>query len=303
MTTTPSDLLDAKFVRQLEVIRRRLEVRARSGAAGEHAARRRGGTAEFQEHRAYAEGDDLRRVDWAAFARTGEPVLKLFRSEEDAVVRLLLDGSASLDFGDPSKIDFARRLAAAFGYMALAGSQRAQILVARSDDSRLARGSSLARIGTPRRGRAGVAGLLQDLVQARAHGNLDLARAIDQVVALSRRPGLLVPLSDFFDGGPVLTALTRAAAAGHDVALVQVVNRSEVQPHLEGDYTLEDAETGKSVDVTMDPSAIEAYVLRFAGLVEELRGWCRKHGASYVRAITDEPLEDVVRRFVARTVD
>ncbi len=301
--TTPSNLLDASFIRQLEAIRRRLEVRARSGAAGEHAARRRGGTAEFQEHRPYSAGDDLRRVDWAAFARTGEPVLKLFRSEEDVVVRLLVDASASLDFGAPSKSEIARRLAAALGYMALAGSQRAQVLVARNRSSSSEHGASLDRVEPPRRSRIGLARLLQDLAQATPSGRLDLARAIEQTVALSPRPGLLVPLSDFFDGGPVLAALTRARAAGHDVALVQIVDRSEVEPSLEGDYTLADAETDAAVDVTMDPAAIEAYVLRFAGLVEELRSWCRKHGASYVRAVTDEPLEEVVRRFVARTVD
>ena len=68
-------LLDPAFVRELEALRRRLAVTVRSGAAGERASQRRGGSAEFLDHRPYAPGDDLRRVDWAAFARTGEPVL------------------------------------------------------------------------------------------------------------------------------------------------------------------------------------------------------------------------------------
>ena len=73
-----SGLLDPAFVRELEALRRRLEIRARSGGGGEHLARRKGSSAEFQEHRAYAPGDDMRRIDWAAYARTGEPVLKIF---------------------------------------------------------------------------------------------------------------------------------------------------------------------------------------------------------------------------------
>src|SRR5262245_26111442 len=88
-------LLDPAFLRELEALRRRLTIRARSGASGEHTARRRGGSAEFLEHRPYAPGDDLRRVDWAAYARSGEPVLKIFRAEEDVVVRLVCDASAS----------------------------------------------------------------------------------------------------------------------------------------------------------------------------------------------------------------
>jgi uncharacterized protein (DUF58 family) len=114
---------------------------------------------------------------------------------------------------------------------------------------------------------------------------------------------MLVAISDFFDPGPVTSALGRAVQAGHDVALVQVVAPDEIEPALEGDWTLEDAETGALVEVTMDASAIEAYVLRFAGLCEALRAWARRHGATYVRARTDEPLEGVVRRFVARSVD
>ncbi|MFO0661348.1 MAG: DUF58 domain-containing protein [Polyangiaceae bacterium] len=122
--------LDADFLRELEALRRRLVIQARSGAGGERISRRRGSSAEFEDHRPYAPGDDLRRIDWAAFARTGEPVLKLFRAEEDAVARIVLDASESMSFGEPSKIDVARRIAAAVGYMTLAGTERAQLFAA-----------------------------------------------------------------------------------------------------------------------------------------------------------------------------
>ncbi len=295
-------LLGAELIRELEAMRRRLEIRARSGAAGELASRRRGGSAEFQEHRAYEPGDDLRRVDWLAYARTGQPVLKLFRAEEDAVCRLLVDGSSSLDFGDPRKHEVAKRLAAAIGYVSLAGAQRAQVLGGGAPPSSTQE-AGIGWMGSPRRGRGGLGGLLRDLDGLSPRGSLSLARAIDDVMRRSTRPGMLVVLSDFFDAGPFTSALTRARAAGHDIFLIQVVDRTEIEPSFEGDYALEDAETGASVDVTMDPAAIDAYVLRFAGLVEELRVWARKNGATYVRAVTDEPLEAAVRRVVARTVD
>jgi uncharacterized protein (DUF58 family) len=287
-------LLDAAFVRELEVLRRRLEIRARSGGSGEHIAKRRGGSAEFHEHRAYAPGDDMRRIDWAAYARSGEPVLKLFRAEEDIVARIVCDASASLGHGEPVKIDAARRLAAAIGYMTLARSERAQVFVA---------GEGITKESAAMRGRGGLSGLLKTLDAIAPSGGTDLARAIDSVIQRSYRPGLLVTISDFFDSGPVMTALGRAAQAGHDVALVQVVAPDEVEPSFEGDWALEDAETGALVEVTMDAAAIEAYVLRFAGLCEELRTWARRHRATYIRVRTDEPLEPAIRRFVARSVD
>lgn len=294
MSGPDSPLLDPAFVRELEALRRRLEIRARSGMTGEHVARRKGGAAEFHEHRPYTAGDDLRRIDWAAYARSGEPVIKVFRAEEDVVARLVCDTSASLELGEPSKLDVVRKIAAAIGYMTLAESERAQLIDA---------AEGLRREHTPARGRGGLPGLLRNLDGLQTSGKTDMARAVDTIVRRSPRPGMLAVLSDFFDGGPVIDALNRAAAAGHDVVLVQVVTAEEEEPQGEGDWSFEDVETGEQVEITLDADAIEAYVLRFAGLCEELRGWARRRGGSYIRVRNDEPMEDAVRRIVARSID
>jgi hypothetical protein len=105
------------------------------------------------------------------------------------------------------------------------------------------------------------------------------------------------------DPGPVTRALTQARAAGHEVVLVQVLSEEELAPRVDGDFSLEDAETGELVEVAIDASALEAYAARLAGLLEELRAWSKRHGAAYVRARTDENLEGVVRRVVSRAID
>lgn len=298
------ELLDPGFVRELEVLRRRLVLKARSGELGERSANRRGSSAEFLEHRGYAPGDDLRRIDWLAYARSGQAVTKLYKNDEDTAVRLLLDASASLDFGDPNKFLVARQLAAAVGYMALAGSQRAQLFVARErDEAPESTSTGVERALPVRRGRGSLGNLLRELEAAKPGGKANLARAVDVAIQRSSRPGVLVVLSDFFDPGPVTTALTRARAAGHEVLLIQVLAEEELSPRIEGDSSLEDAETGDLVEVTIDARALEAYAARLAGLFEELRGWARRHGAAYVRARSDERLEDVVRRVVARAID
>lgn len=293
---TTSALLDPGFARELEALRRRMQVRARSGRGGDHIAKRRGSSAEFLEHRPYAPGDDLRRIDWLAFARTGEPVFKLFRAEEDVIVRLVVDASRSLEptAHGPSKLLVAQKLAAAIGYMALASSERAQVIAA-SD--------GLARVREPTRGRGSLAKLLRELDDIAPLGGTDLTRAIDGVVQRSDRPGMLVVVSDFFDPGPFQDAVSRAASAGHDVALVQVLAPEEITPTFDGDLALEDAETGAVVEVTVDARAIEAYVARLHALFAALRALARRHRATYVRVTTTEPLLAAIRRFVGRTVD
>jgi uncharacterized protein (DUF58 family) len=287
-------LLDPAFTRELEALRRRLRVRARSGVGGDHVASRRGSSAEFLEHRSYTPGDDLRRMDWLAFARTGEPVLKLFRAEEDVVVRLVVDASRSLDTGEPRKMDVAKRVAAAVGYLALASSERAQVLAA---------GDGAVRMREPVRGRGALAKLLRELDGIVPAQKTDLASAIDAVVLRSPRPGMLVVVSDFLDAGPFEAALGRASSAGHDLALVQVLAPEELEPPWEGDLALEDAETGDLVEVTLDARAVEAYLARLEALLARLRATAKRHGGTYVRLATGEALVDAVRRFVARTID
>jgi uncharacterized protein (DUF58 family) len=293
MTAAADSLLDAAFVRELGLLRRRLKVDVRSGATGEHVAHRRGGSAEFREHRPYAPGDDLRRIDWLAFARSGVPVVKTFRAEEDVVVRLLLDASASLDFGNPRKIEVCRRLAAALAYLALSDSERVQVLVTGGDETR-----GLAAVGEPRRGQGALHRVLRELSHIEARGRASLPAALRAVSERALRPGLLVVLSDFLDPGPVTEELSRLRAQGHSLALVQVLSRMELQPDFEGDLALVDSETQAELSVTMDASAVEAYLARMAGLVEELRAVARKLGGRYVRVVSDEPLEAPVRRIV-----
>ncbi len=188
--------------------------------------------------------------------------------------------------------------------MALAGSQRAQLLIARERDQAEESKPSRPRPGASPSGAAAARSAACSVSSERRAPRVeaDLARAVSVTLQRSSRPGLLVVLSDFLDPGPVTRALTQARAAGHEVVVIRVLSEEELAPRFEGDFSLEDAETGASVEVAVDAAALEARA-RLAGLLEELRAWARRHGAAYVRARTDENLEGVVRRVVSRAID
>lgn len=283
-------LLDPAFVRELEALRRRLVSRAVSGATGDHLSKRRGGGAEFADHRAYAAGDDLRRIDWLAYARTGEPVIKINRAEEDVILRLVVDTSASLE---GPKLLFAQRVAAAMGYMALASSERVQVLAATETPSAPSR---------PMRGRASLVDLLRSLSDLKAEGGTNLAAAIDTALAKGR-PGVMVVVSDFLDPAGFDRPLRKASAAGNDLLLVQILSPEELEPSFDGDVLLEDAETGETLALTADATVLADYHARLTALTDALGSFARTHRAGFVRARSDGRLEDCVRRVVERRVD
>ncbi|HTU60913.1 MAG TPA: DUF58 domain-containing protein [Polyangiales bacterium] len=288
-----SQLLDPAFLRRLDALKRQLASKVRSGSIGEGVAPRRGNSSEFREHRPYVDGDDPRRIDWNASARLGSPMLKLFQADEDRIIRLLVDSSASLGFGSPSKLEIAQRLAAALAYLALANSERAQVFVARSDGE-----TQASSTGGARRGRAGFASICRELERSEARGPLDLARAVDAVVARAARPGVLVTLSDFLDSSPYSTSLARARAAGHDLILIQILNPEELSPALDGDYTLEDSETGVTLSVTADSDTISAYLTRLEEQHQTLKQLARRQRGTYVRCSTEQDLEITVREIL-----
>jgi uncharacterized protein (DUF58 family) len=289
-------LLEPAFVRELEALRRLLRPRARSGRIGSRTAPRRGGASEFEVHRPYAAGDDIGAIDWLAFARTGQPVLKERRSDEDVVVRLVVDASASFGFGEPRPIDMATRVAAAVAYLALSAGERAELVVGGGK-------SGGFHASAPVRGRAALPGVLRELSGIEPTGAIDLAEAVRRTLLVSDRPGMLVVMSDFLDPGPVVEALRRARFAGHDVTLVQVLGPEVLSPELDGDLTLVDAESGETLDLLVDGATLSAYRARLTRLFDALSGFARSAGACYVRARADEHLATVVRKVMAHGVD
>lgn len=287
-------LLDPSYLRELEAMRRHFRTRARSSAAGAHLAKKRGGNAEFAEHRPYAPGDDLRRVDWSAFARAGSPVTKTFRAEEDVVVRLVVDASRSSASGTPRKLDVAKRLAGGLAYLALVESERTQVIAARE--------RALESAG-PVRGRASLARALHELEALEADGGTDLAKAIVDTLSRNRRPGSLVVMSDFFDPGPWDAAVKRAAAQGHDVALVHVLAEEEVSPPWDGDVALVCSETGETLEMTFDEGVRRAYEERLDALCRTLATLATRTNGSYVRVVGAADLAGSVRKIVGRSVE
>jgi uncharacterized protein (DUF58 family) len=256
---------------------------------GERRSRKKGESLEFADYRSYAQGDDLRRVDWSLYARLERLFLKLFLAEEDLSVYVLVDASASMDFGSVNKFDYARKVAAAVAYIGLVNLDRVSLNVCVGGKEHV-----LSEL----RGRSQVVKLFAFLDKLQPAGPTDLHEAARRFLLRHRRRGICLVLSDFLDPEGFEAPLKALSAARMDVFAIHILAPEEVEPALAGDFLLVDSETGERIDVTASMRLLENYQKTVRGFCASLQQSCAARGIAYLFASTDLPFEALVLNYL-----
>ncbi|HEX5040855.1 MAG TPA: DUF58 domain-containing protein [Candidatus Limnocylindria bacterium] len=285
MTTAErAPLFDEAFLRRLE----QLELASRRLTAGrmkgERRSVRRGQSVEFADYRTYASGDDLRQLDWNAYARLERLFVKLFVEEEDVTAHVLVDASRSMDYGEPNKLDAARRAAAALGYLGLAGMDRVSIAFL---------GDGRATALQPMRGKRRAAELFQFLSEPRPERHTGLAAAARDYASRMRGSGPLLLISDLMDAG-YLQALRELAGTRSQLSVLHLLAPDELDPEVAADARLVDSETGQGIEISGDDDLIDRYRARLAEWQAEIAAFLGKRGGAYVVVPSDLDLADLL---------
>jgi uncharacterized protein (DUF58 family) len=228
---------------------------------------------------------DLRYVDWNIYGRLDRLHVKLFVDEEDLCLHLLVDASASMGFGAPSKLDYAVRLAAALGFVGLVNHERVGLGVLRE---RVAEG------WPPTRGRAQILPMMDFLTEVRPGGGTGLDDGLGNYAKRARESGLVVVVSDLLDPAGYERGVRALLERRFDVHLVHLLDPEEMNPTLGGDMRLIDSETGELRDLTVDAEALRAYRDRLHEFLERVETFCRSHEIGYHRVVTETPVEAFV---------
>jgi uncharacterized protein (DUF58 family) len=254
---------------------------------GERKSPRRGSSVEFADYRPYEVGDDLRYVDWNAFARLNRLFLKVFIDEEDLCIHLLLDASGSMDYGTPGKFRYALRLAAALAFIGFVNLERVGVAVFRD---RVAEG------WLPTRGRNQFLPIQEFLAGLTPGGGTAFNEALRQYARRAKESGLAIVISDFLDPTGYASGLRALMERRFDVHVLHLLAPEEVRPPLGGDLELVDAETGEIREVSIDAEALRAYERQLGAFLSGLENYCRASELNYVRITTDMPVEDLLLR-------
>lgn len=283
-------LLSPELLRRLEQLELLARRRAKSSVKGERSSRARGHSVEFADYRSYVAGDDLRYLDWNLYGRLERLFLKLYEEERELPVRIFLDASESMTFGEPVKFDFARQVAAAVGYIALCGFDCVSVVVFPEHDSNKPLRPALRLV----RGRKSALSFLRNLAGLNAGGAANLNEALRRGALEARRAGLAIVLSDFLDPAGYEPGLAALVGRGFQVDAIQVLAPEELSPTTFGDLRLVDSETGAQQEVTFGRHRLAAYRQTVEAYARALREFCRARGIGFFLGNSATPIDELI---------
>jgi uncharacterized protein (DUF58 family) len=258
---------------------------------GAHPSRMAGAGIEFSQYRSYQPGDDLRRVDWKLFGRSDRYFVRESESETSVTVQLVLDASGSMAGAESgvSRLDYGRFVAAALALLAHRQGDATSLHLVRNGEL----------VTHPaQRGQRHLHRLLHSLEQATAEGAWPPWSTLEGPLSSGGR-AITVFISDVHErADEIRTAIAHLSSLRHDVALVHLVGREELEFPYAGPVTFEELETGRTVEVDAD-SARPAYLASVARALDALAGELAERPIVYLRSVTDQPVDEVLRAFSA----
>jgi uncharacterized protein (DUF58 family) len=301
-----SALVDTEFLRKLDRLSLALGNDLITGLMGEHLAQRRTAGIEFADYRAYSPGDDIRRVDWNAYARLGTLHVRQSQAEHDTTLYLLVDASPSMDFGLPTKFFAARRLAAALGYIALSHldtlvlSAPGQVLRTTDDGRRTTDDAQHPALeSSVLRGRAEAGSLFRFLQEMRMGRQVQFDDLLKDWGTRRGQGRIAVIISDLLLDG-YREGVRRLTGAGFQVTLLQVLSAEELRPPEVGDLELVDSETNGLLEIHLGDESMAEYKRRLSAWLTDTSAWCASQGAGHVLIESHWDIERVLLETLRR---
>ncbi len=296
--------LDAAFFDKISRLRLAMGHKASMNLTGNRKSTQKGSSTEFSDFREYMPGDDIRRIDWNAYGRLDRLYVKEYMEEKEAVVSILLDTSASMEYGIHRKSERACMLAAAFAYMGLNNMDRVILYdMQQMQQPFVASG-----------GKRALPGLTDWLTQRTFDGKVDVGGAVRQLPM--KGPGVTLIISDFLQDSFVDFEQEQEAAGKilrfleyrrQKTAFLHVLSGEELSPEhaeaLVGTRNLIDLEEGSSLRLTLDAASIQVYGQALQAFLAKLGQACALRGAFYAVCSTETDIYQLIFQELRKLYD
>jgi uncharacterized protein (DUF58 family) len=287
--TVQEPLLSPQLLAQLERLELVTRKVFRGRLKGERRSKRKGQSVEFADFRNYVPGDDLRFIDWNTYARLDRLFLKMFLEEEDLHFYALIDVSRSMDFGQPTKLHFAKQMAAALGFIGLVRADRVKIETL----------DQPAHVRSPAmRGRASVWRMLEQLEKIEPTDKTALTQGVKNFCLRNKGKGIVVLISDLMDKHGYDDALRYLVAQQMDAYVIHVLSQEELEPDVKGDLRLVDCEDRDIAEITVSAPLLKRYKATLNAFVGGAKDFCSRRGMTYILANNQLPVEQLVVNYL-----
>jgi len=269
--------------------------RARTQRAGQRVVgRHQGGGIEPENFREYSPGDDLRFLDWNAYARLDDLTIRTFRAERQLEITIMIDASASMAVpADDDKLGLALTLGAGLAFIGMNENDPVRLVA-------FAGRRAGTRIETTpfRRRRETYIDFRPFVSTLKSGGETRISDAVGELLQERRAPGMVIVISDYLvSPGDYEEALGRLLGVGHEVKALHVMgDREATGNYPPGAYRVRDSESGEFRDVVFGPAAAHACRRRAADHAERLSAFCTRRGIMYAPAFGVSHLDDIMAR-------
>jgi uncharacterized protein (DUF58 family) len=286
-------LLDPKALAKLETVKLRARAIVEGVLSGLHKSPHQGQSVEFAEHKEYAPGDEIRHIDWKAYGKLDKYYVKRFEQETNLKAYIALDASASMNYRSNglSKLEVACSLAASLAYLLVRQQDAVGLAVLRASGTQYI---------PPRASASHLQAILQALEGLQGEGPTHLAQAADVLSEKARRRAAVFVFSDLFDDDPgALRRLLQLRLRKNDLSVFHVLDPAELEFPFEDPTLFLSMEDERSQQA--NPREIrDSYLEEIGGFVAASKRLCMEMDCDYEPVRTDEPLDRVLLRYLAR---
>ncbi|MFK7909600.1 MAG: DUF58 domain-containing protein [Akkermansiaceae bacterium] len=285
------DFLDPNALARLGAIPLEARQAMTGNVAGRHRSPHRGSSVEFAEYRKYVQGDDTRRLDWKAFARSDRYYIKEFEADTNLRAYFVLDASGSMGFSanDDARIQFARKIAATLSYLIVDQGDAAGLSICQE---------KIHLEIPPTRRAAHLNHIFEVLAQTEPTGETGLVEALHTIAEKVAQRALVIILSDLFcDTNALGDALQHLRYRKHDIAVFHMLDKQEIEFDFERPHRFVDMEDKTAV--VAEPVLIaDDYRQAMRDFMQEVRNKCHDVHADYHLITTDQDYEEIVHDFL-----
>lgn len=284
-------IIDDEFIGRLEALTLQMLTPMQGYFGGSHRTKTYGSTIEFADFREYVLGDDIRRIDWNLYSRFEKHFIKLFVDERQMHIQVFLDCSASMAKINPAKAEYAMRVAAAMGFLAVHNMDKLSIKLMKGDQSQ-----DLTPLIV---GKDAYYNAMDKLENVEFKGETIIENAVSNCTNPGYNDGLTVIISDFLTDSDWKKAVDYLLYRHRQVMLIQVLSPEEIDPTYNGRIFLRDSESDdvtdpKNMKMRITQAAFKAYKEALDDYIADIKSFCSSRGVDFITARSDEPVEKLI---------